>query len=916
MSHRCLRGFAALALACCSAVAGAQVAINGSVQSFDTLASTGTSAVLPAGWAISETGTGSLANGQYTAGTGSANSGDTYSFGAAASSERALGALASGSVVAVLGAELINSTGGTLSQIDVGFTTEQWRLGALNGADRLTFAYSLDATSLTTGTWVPVVALDAVSPVTTGGADSARDGNLAANRAAVTALINGLSLANGAKMWVRWSDVNDAGNDDALALDDVRFGQAVDIAPTVASTVPANNATNVALDAPITITFSEAVDATGTWFTLTCGAAAQALVPSGGPTIFTLTPTGPMPSGSSCSLTVDKDQVIDRDGTLDPMAADFTFGFTTVVDQLPTIVSTLPLDNATGVSRSANLSVVFSEAVTAQAGAFVLECPAGSARSLTVDSDDNTTFTLDPDAILPGDADCVLTVNALLVEDRDGTPDSPVQGAMVDFHTAPVAAPVVQSTVPTDGATNFAPAGDLVVSFDQPVTLAAGAFTLTCATTQGIVLTHASSGAQFQIMTSTALVAGETCVLHVEADAITSGDNLHPVADTDVDFTVASTGPGAYYASVNTSSPDQLRCTLHEVIDDHTFYPYSAATTDTWDILEIADQDPNNSGRVLDIYRNESYPKYGAGNNDYNREHTWPNSLGFANQSLKAYTDTHMLYISNDTYNSTRGNTPYGNCTASCTELVTLPNNGQGGGPGGTYPGTSNWYNGQQIFEVWNHRKGDAARAILYMAIRYEGGEGTPNLELTNNLALVDTTPTTAAFAYMGKLDDLIAWHQADPPDALELMRNEAVAGFQGNRNPFIDHPEWGTKALFESTTPAVCTPAGGGNTAPVGNDDLFVTARDTQRIVAAPGVLANDTDAQGQALTAVLVSNVQNGTLALASNGGFTYTPSAGFCGTDSFGYQARDGALNSATALVTINVQCPTIFANGFEN
>jgi endonuclease I len=560
--------------------------------------------------------------------------------------------------------------------------------------------------------------------------------------------------------------------------------------------------------------------------------------------------------------------------------------------------------------------VVFSEPVTPLAGAFVLECPAGSNRPFTVDTDDNTTFSIDPDATLPADTDCVFTVNALLVEDRDGTPDSPAQGAIVDFHTAQVTAPVVQSTVPVDGATNFAPAGDIVVSFDMPVTLTAGAFTLTCSQTAGIVLTHANSGAQFQIMTSTALVAGETCTFRIEADNVTSGDGLHPVADTEIDFTVATTGAGAYYATVNTSSPGQLRCTLHQVIDGHTKYPYSDTTTDTWDILEIADEDPNNSGRVLDIYRNESYVKHGAGNNDYNREHTWPNSLGFANQNLAAYTDTHMLYISNDTYNSTRGNTPYGNCTASCTPLVTLPNNGHGGVPG-AYPGTSNWYNGQQIFEVWNHRKGDAARAILYMAIRYEGGDGTPNLELTNNLALVDTTPSTAPFAYMGKLDDLIAWHQFDPPDALEMLRNEAVAGFQGNRNPFIDHPEWGTTALFQSTTPAVCQPVqGGGNTAPVSTDDLFQAQQDVQRVVAAPGVLQNDTDAQANPLTAVLVSTTQSGVLVLNSNGGFTYTPNAGFCGTDGFGYQANDGSLSSSTAMVIINVACASIFRNGFED
>ncbi|MGO4782132.1 ribonuclease, partial [Lysobacter sp. 2RAB21] len=63
-------------------------------------------------------------------------------------------------------------------------------------------------------------------------------------------------------------------------------------------------------------------------------------------------------------------------------------------------------------------------------------------------------------------------------------------------------------------------------------------------------------------------------------------------------------------------------------------YPYSGGTTNVWSILEIADEDPNNSGRILDAYKNRSFVKVtdraGSGSGvKYNREHTWPNSLGF-----------------------------------------------------------------------------------------------------------------------------------------------------------------------------------------------------------------------------------------------------------------------------------------------
>lgn len=94
-------------------------------------------------------------------------------------------------------------------------------------------------------------------------------------------------------------------------------------------------------------------------------------------------------------------------------------------------------------------------------------------------------------------------------------------------------------------------------------------------------------------------------------------------------------------------------------------------------------------------------------------------------------------------------------------------------------------------------------------------------------------------------------------------------------------------------------------NDAPVAANDSYLTAEDTTLTVsAASGVLANDTDVDGDALSAVLVSNVAHGTLNLSSNGGFTYTPNANFNGTDSFTYAASDGSLSSGTATVTITI------------
>ncbi len=256
-------------------------------------------------------------------------------------------------------------------------------------------------------------------------------------------------------------------------------------------------------------------------------------------------------------------------------------------------------------------------------------------------------------------------------------------------------------------------------------------------------------------------------------------------------------GGGTYYNGIVASSASALRTALHNLIDDHTKIPYTASTTDTWDALNIADQDPLNTSRILDIYKNASYAKVAGGNTFYNREHTWPNSLGFSVDGTTnyAYTDMHMLMLSDIAYNSNRGNKPYGDCTASCTEYATGAYAGQGGGSG-TFPGNSNWSDGV-IWQVWSKLKGNVARAILYMDIRYEGGTNgvsgaaEPDLRLTDTMSLIVNTGGNASVAYMGKLTTLLNWHQQDPVNTAEVLRNDVIQTFQGNRNPFVDHPEW-----------------------------------------------------------------------------------------------------------------------------
>jgi endonuclease I len=262
-----------------------------------------------------------------------------------------------------------------------------------------------------------------------------------------------------------------------------------------------------------------------------------------------------------------------------------------------------------------------------------------------------------------------------------------------------------------------------------------------------------------------------------------------------------------FYAGVDATSPAALRSTLHAALHAHLRFPYTATTTDTWDILNLADEDPVDPGSILDVYRNATYTKITGGTGVYNREHSWPNSYGFNNdEAASEYTDCHHLFASDTGYNSNRGNQPFGTSSASATENATVANHGFGGGSG-VYPGNSNWDDGS-VYEVWNHRRGDIARAQFYMDVRYEGGShpytgaAETNLVLTDNASLIQTNQP-----YMGFLSVLLQWHLEDPVDDDERARNDVVESYQGNRNPFVDHPEW-VECVFLGTC--------GGNPAPL----------------------------------------------------------------------------------------------------
>ncbi|MDL2076456.1 endonuclease [Streptomyces sp. GXMU-J15] len=218
-----------------------------------------------------------------------------------------------------------------------------------------------------------------------------------------------------------------------------------------------------------------------------------------------------------------------------------------------------------------------------------------------------------------------------------------------------------------------------------------------------------------------------------------------------------------YYKNAIGKSGTSLKSALHTIIKSQTKLSYSAV----WEALKVTDQDPNNSSNVKLLYSGISRSKSlnGGDVGDWNREHVWAQSHGGFGTSAGPGTDLHHLRPEDVQVNSTRGNKDFDNGGSSFTNS------------GGSLTDSNS-------FEPRDAVKGDVARMILYMAVRYEGEDGWPNLEPNDSI--------NGSVPYHGRLSVLKQWNDEDPPDAFEERRNNVIyTNYQGNRNPFIDHPEW-----------------------------------------------------------------------------------------------------------------------------
>lgn len=260
-------------------------------------------------------------------------------------------------------------------------------------------------------------------------------------------------------------------------------------------------------------------------------------------------------------------------------------------------------------------------------------------------------------------------------------------------------------------------------------------------------------------------------------------NNFIKIRVIDNDFTVApfgtpinptygvveSTQPSGYYNSLDELSDTALRQALQDIIAEEGVVR-AQTYTDVIDILKEADQNPENSNQVWLVYLEQGRAKLDfqtTSNNvgTWNREHTFPRSRGgFDSIEEDEISDGIDIF-----WNTTADSLRHGNSDAHALRAVDGPENSSRGNQFyGEYNGPSGTLGGF---------KGDVARSVFYMAVRYNG------LEIVNGFP----EGLTGQF---GDLATLLDWHRNDPPDDFEMNRNNVVYQWQFNRNPFIDQPD------------------------------------------------------------------------------------------------------------------------------
>ncbi len=243
------------------------------------------------------------------------------------------------------------------------------------------------------------------------------------------------------------------------------------------------------------------------------------------------------------------------------------------------------------------------------------------------------------------------------------------------------------------------------------------------------------------------------------------------------------------YSGLEILSGIELKNALHEKIRIARKLNYNQV----WVYLKTIDEDPADASRMLMVYSQRSLPHSNIAGSDstegWNREHVWPSSRGFSRTNMPAHTDLHNLRPCEVELNRLHADRMFG----EAPQGQSIP-----GAPG------IRMDKSRDTFEPADQVKGDIARILFYMDVRYQGTQAKES-----DLRLVESIPADIPLkgqdaqgnGYLANLSTLLRWHQNDPVDEGERRRQERVFEAQGNRNPFIDHPEFVARIYGTKTT-------------------------------------------------------------------------------------------------------------------
>ena len=341
--------------------------------------------------------------------------------------------------------------------------------------------------------------------------------------------------------------------------------------------------------------------------------------------------------------------------------------------------------------------------------------------------------------------------------------------------------------------------------------------------------------------------------------------------------------PSGYYNNANGKTGSELKVALHNIIKGHHKVSYAGLLN----AFVYTDCDANN--KIWDIYSNyryeltdngESFSQEGQG---WNREHTWPQS--WFNGEEMPRCDLFHVYPTDGYVNSQRSNYPYG----EVNNPIYTSGNGSKLGPCVTagYAG--------RVFEPVDEYKGDIARSYFYMSVRYYSEDDEwASSEMTNKSEIQSWA-----------MSMLLRWSDEDPVSAKEIARNNAVYGYQNNRNPFIDHPEY-ARMIWDPNWQS----GGGGYEKVTSSDQLtdgeYLIVYETGG-VALDGALTT-LDASGNTINVTIVdgaiassseTNAATFTIAARAGGGYSIKSASGYY----IGNTSNNNALKSSTTVEYAN-------------